>query len=155
MNPLRRAVLVAGGAALGGLLRVVLTALLPVAADDPALVAPGVLVVNVSGSLFAGVLAGLAARAARGPGAARLEAAMIAGFCGGYTSYSAFIVTLHEGATEAATEGAAGGVPWMAGIAAATVVFCPLAAALGMRASGGSTGGYPPKPESGPEKEAA
>ena len=127
MTALRRALLVAAGAALGGLFRVVLAVFLPVAADDPALVA----------------------RKGRDP--SNLEAAMVVGFCGGYTSYSAFVASLHEGLT--------GQLAWPIGLAAATIVLCPLAAALGMRASGRGKGGYPPIPGGGagrgPEKEPA
>ncbi|MCX5650035.1 MAG: CrcB family protein [Planctomycetota bacterium] len=144
MNATRRALLVAGGAALGGLFRVVLTALLPVAAQDPMLVAPALLVVNVSGSLLAGFirrLAGDEERKGRDPSGldpSALEATMVVGFCGGYTSYSAFVGLLHEGLVDH--------MPWTIGLAAATIVLCPLAAALGMRASARSDGGYPPNP---------
>jgi len=148
MNGLRRAALVAGGAALGGLFRVVLSALLPIAADDPALVAPALFVVNASGSLLAGFIRGLAAGEERaGRSAEGLEAAMVVGFCGGYTSYSAFVASLHHGL--------AGALPWTIGLAVATVVACPIAAALGMRASGGTRGGYPAKPAVGAEKDPA
>lgn len=147
MTALRRAFLVAAGAALGGLFRVVLAVFLPVAADDPAL-----LVVNVSGSLLAGFIRGLALDEERkGRDPSNLEAAMVVGFCGGYTSYSAFVASLHEGL--------AGQLAWPIGLAAATIVLCPLAAALGMRASGRGKGGYPPNPGGGagrgPEKEPA
>ncbi|MEY3143399.1 MAG: hypothetical protein RLY21_1892 [Planctomycetota bacterium] len=135
MTALRRALLVAAGAALGGLFRVVLAVFLPVAADDPALVAPALLVVNVSGSLLAGFLRGLALGEERkGRDPSGLEATMVVGFCGGYTSYSAFIGSLYTGL--------AGHLPWTIALAAATVVLCPIAAAIGMRGSGG----YPPRP---------
>lgn len=135
MTALRRALLIALGAALGGLFREVLTEFLPVAAEDPALIAPALLVVNVSGSLFAGFIRRLCASEERkGRDATRLEATMVVGFCGGYTSYSAFVASMHEGL--------AGDLPWAIGLAAATVVLCPIAAAIGMQGSGG----YPPRP---------
>lgn len=148
MTAVRRALLVAAGAAFGGLLRVVLAVFLPIAADDPTLVAPALLVVNVSGSLLAGFVRGLAAQEERrGRDPSALEATMVVGFCGGYTSYSAFVGLLHEGL--------AGNLPWTIGLCAATIVLCPLAAAVGMRGSGG----YPPRPAGDsagrPEKEAA
>jgi CrcB protein len=144
----RRATLVATGAAFGGIFRMVLAVLLPVAASDPALAAPALLVVNVSGSLLAGFLRGLATDEERaGRSAEGMEALMVVGFCGGYTSYSAFVASLHEGV--------AGGLPWTVALVAATLVLCPLAAALGMRASGGPRGGYPAKPIGRAEKEPA
>ena len=148
MRPLRRALLVACGASLGGLFRVVLSVLLPIAAEDPALTAPALLVVNASGSLLAGFIRGLAANEERaGRSAEGLEAAMVVGFCGGYTSYSAFVALLHDGLANA--------LPWSIGLAMATVVACPIAAALGMRASGAARGGYPAKPAVGAEKDPA
>jgi CrcB protein len=152
MTALRRALLVASGAALGGLFREVLAVFLPVAADDPSLVAPALLVVNVSGSLLAGFIRGLALDEERkGRDPSGLEATMVVGFCGGYTSYSAFVASLHEGLS--------GQLAWPIALAAATLVLCPLAAALGMHASGRGKGGYPPNPASdagrGPEKEPA
>lgn len=152
MTAFRRALLVASGAALGGLFREVLTVFLPVAADDPALVAPALLVVNLSGSLLAGFLRGLALDEERkGRDPSRLEATMVVGFCGGYTSYSAFVASLHEGLS--------GQSAWPIALAAATIVLCPLAAALGLHASGRGKGGYPPNPAGnagrGPEKEPA
>jgi fluoride ion exporter CrcB/FEX len=115
------------------------------------------LAVNLSGSLLAGFLRGLLEReqhaegargeAARGEAdgeAARetprdsdraatnatgdaIDAFLLVGFCGGFTSYSGFI---------------AAAVADAAWIAVATVVLCPLAALLGMRLSGG----YPARP---------
>lgn len=148
MSELRRAALVVGGAALGGLFRVVLSVLLPIAADDPALVAPALLVVNASGALLAGFIRGLAAGEERARRSAEgLEAAMVVGFCGGYTSYSAFVALLYDGVANA--------LPWSIGLAVATIVVCPVAAALGMRVSGVATGGYPAKPAVRAEKESA
>jgi len=142
----RRAMLVATGAAFGGIFRVVLSVLLPVAANDPALAAPALLVVNLSGALLAGFLRGLAADEERaGRSAEGMEALMVVGFCGGYTSYSAFVASLHEGV--------AGGLPWTVALAAATLVLCPLAAALGMRACARPPRGYPPRSAAGAEKE--
>jgi fluoride ion exporter CrcB/FEX len=135
MTALRRALLIAFGALLGGLFREVLTEFLPVVAEDPALIAPALLVVNVSGSLLAGFIRRLTLDEERkGRDTAWIEATMVVGFCGGYTSYSAFVSVLHEGL--------AGSEPWAIGLAAATIVLCPLAAAIGLRASGG----YPPRP---------
>jgi len=56
-----------------------------------------------------------------------IDAFLLVGFCGGFTSYSGFI---------------AAAVADAAWIAVATVVLCPLAALLGMRLSGG----YPARP---------
>jgi CrcB protein len=142
----RRTLLVAAGAALGGAFRIVLAVILPVAASDPALAAPALLVVNASGSLLAGFLRGLAVGEERaGRSAEGMEAFMVVGFCGGYTSYSAFVASIHEGI--------AGHGPWTVALAAATLVLCPLAAALGMRASVGPPRGYPPRPAADAEKE--
>lgn len=142
MTALRRALLVAFGAALGGLFREALTVLLPVAAGEPALAAPALLVVNLSGSLLAGFIRGLALdeeRKVRDPSG--LEAAMVVGFCGGYTSYSAFVASLHGGLAAHAA--------WPIALAAATIVLCPLTAAIGMRAAGG----YPSPSAPDAEKE--
>jgi CrcB protein len=144
VTAMRRALLVAAGAALGGLFRVVLAVLLPLASSDPALAAPGLLVVNVTGSLLAGFLRGLGAGEHHaGRNAERMDALMVVGFCGGYTSYSAFVASLHEGV--------AGNLPWTVALAAATLLLCPLAAALGMRASTPRPRGYPPRPAAGAE----
>ena len=56
-----------------------------------------------------------------------LNAFLLVGFCGGFTSYSGFV---------------AAAVAHAAWIAVATLVLCPLAALLGMRLSGG----YPARP---------
>jgi hypothetical protein len=49
----------------------------------------------------------------------------------------------------------AGGLPWSIGLAMATIAVCPIAAALGMRASGAARGGYPAKPAIGAERDPA
>jgi len=154
MTAARRMSLVALGGACGGVARMFATVLVPAAADaDATHWEPiALLAVNLSGSLLAGFLRGLLERgqhaeAARGEAdgeAARetlrdpdraatnatgdaIDAFLLVGFCGGFTSYSGFI---------AAT------VADAAWIAVATVVLCPLAALLGMRLSGG----YPARP---------
>ena len=51
-----------------------------------------------------------------------LDALLLVGFCGGYTSYSGFVSLAADGG---------------AAITATTLVLCPLAALAGMRLSGG------------------
>lgn len=75
--------LVALGGAIGSVARFVLSALIP-AAQLPW----GTIAVNVAGSLLIGLLMGRL-----GPGAteqARLHALAVVGFCGGFTTFSAF-----------------------------------------------------------------
>ena len=124
----RRLALVGGGGAVGGLLRAACALALPHAAGAPEWSAMALLAVNLSGSLLAGVIRGaMERRRADGWDGDDLDALIVAGFCGGFTSYSAFVAA-------ATPEGA-----WIAG---ATIVGCPLAAPLGMRLSGG----YPARP---------
>lgn len=140
MTRLRRALLVASGAALGGAARWVLVGLVPAAAGS-ALLAPVLLLgVNLSGSLLAGFVRALCGRAqAHGQEPAAIDAFLVAGFCGGFTSYSAFVAFSLP--SEEVTAAAA------AGIAAATIVLCPLAALAGMRIGGG----YPAEPTRAPQ----
>ena len=123
MTAARRMVLVASGGAVGGIARALVALLLVQAAEAPHWAAPALLAVNLSGSLLAGFLRGLLEREqASGQDGAELDAFMLVGFCGGFTSYSGFV------------DAPVGGFAW---ICAATLVFCPFAALLGMRLSGG------------------
>ena len=132
MTAARRMALVASGGAAGGVARVLIAVLLAQAVEAPHWAVPALLAVNLSGSLFAGFLRGLLEREqAHGRDGAELDAFLLVGFCGGFTSYSGFV------------EAAVGGSPW---IAAATLVLCPFAALLGMRLSGG----YPARPAGNP-----
>jgi len=83
VTPLRRVTLVAAGGAVGGLLRVLLATLVPIAAERPEWSAVALLAVNLSGSLAAGFLRGILGREDEA-----LDAFLLAGLCGGYTSYS-------------------------------------------------------------------
>jgi len=114
---LRRIALVAAGGALGGLLRIAAATLVPIAAERPEWSAIALLLVNLSGSLAAGFLRGILGRDDEA-----LDAFLLAGLCGGYTSYSGFVAA------------SVGDSAW---ISAATLVLCPLAALLGIRLSGG------------------
>ena len=128
MTAARRRALVALGGAGGGIARALVAVFLVQAADAPQWSAPALLAVNLSGSLLAGFLRGLLEREqAHGRDGAALDALLLVGFCGGFTSYSGFV------------EAAVGGSP---SIAAATLVLCPFAALLGMHLSGG----YPARP---------
>lgn len=108
---------------MGGAARVVASQLLVVAADAPDWAGPAMLAVNLSGSLLAGFLRGLLEREqAACRDAEVLDALLLVGFCGGYTSYSGFVSLAADGG---------------AAITATTLVLCPLAALAGMRLSGG------------------
>jgi CrcB protein len=132
LTALRRALLVGIGGCLGGAARVVVSLLLVQAAESPHWAAPALLAVNLSGSLLAGFLRGLLEREqAAGRDGEVLDALLLVGFCGGYTSYSGFVSLAAEGGAE---------------ITAATLVLCPLAALVGMRLSGG----YPARPAGNP-----
>ena len=123
MTALRRMSLVASGGAVGGLARAVIALLLVQSAEAPHWAAPALLAVNLSGSLLAGFLRGLLEREqASGRDGTELDAFMLVGFCGGFTSYSGFV------------DASVGGSAW---ICAATLVLCPFSALLGMRLSGG------------------
>ena len=123
MTAARRMVLVASGGAVGGIARALVALLLVQDAEAPHWAAPALLAVNLSGSLLAGFLRGLLEREqASGQDGAELDAFMLVGFCGGFTSYSGFV------------DASVGGSAW---ICAATLVLCPFAALLGMRLSGG------------------
>jgi CrcB protein len=82
----------------------------------------GTLVVNVSGSLFLGVLAGLVLYHAF-PATARTI--LGTGFCGAYTTFSAFTYETFRLAEDGDTRGAVGYV-------AASLVLPTLAAGLGL-----------------------
>ena len=124
MTRFHRACLVCAGGACGGLARVVLAQCLPLLATDPALAAPALLVVNISGSLFAGCLVGLLRRTRSEATMLKVDAFMLVGFCGGFTSYSACVVSLETAvAKHEILTGA---------LALSTFVLAPFAAALGM-----------------------
>jgi fluoride exporter len=132
MTAARRMMLVASGGALGGVARLVIGTLVGEAAGRPDWSVVALLVINLSGSLLAGLLRGLLERrTAEGRDGARLDAFLLVGFCGGFTSYSGFVATVVAGSA------------W---ISAATLVLCPCAALLGMRLSGG----YPARPAGSP-----
>jgi len=135
LGTLRRVLLVALGGALGAALRFVVTVALPEAAGEPALAAAGLLFVNLSGALVAGLLRGvLEQEQARGRRVEGIEAFFIVGLCGGYTSYSAFVAT--------AVGDWSASPAFAASIALATLALAPLAALGGMWLSGG----YPARP---------
>ena len=151
MTVLRRTMFVAAGGAGGATARVLLATLLPIAIDRPHWSIAALLLVNLSGSLMAGFLRGvLEAKQQRGgasvgggvggsgggvggSGGEWLDAFLIVGFCGGYTSYSGFIAMVPAGP---------------ALIAAATLCLCPLVALLGMLLGVRLSGGYPARPAS-------
>ena len=152
MTVLRRTMFVAAGGACGATARVLLATLLPMAIDRPHWSIAALLLVNLSGSLMAGFLRGVleakqqrgGARAGVGDGVGVgggvggsggewLDAFLIVGFCGGYTSYSGFIAMVPAGS---------------ALIAAATLCLCPLVALLGMLLGVRLSGGYPDRPAS-------
>ena len=148
MTVLRRTMFVAAGGAGGATARVLLATLLPMAIDRPHWSIAALLLVNLSGSLMAGFLRGvLEAKQQRGgarvgvgvgdgvggSGGEWLDAFLIVGFCGGYTSYSGFIAMVPAGS---------------ALIAAATLCLCPLVALLGMLLGIRLSGGYPARPAS-------
>jgi len=118
---------VASGGAVGSVLRYVVSglaqrALVP-AAGAAAAFPVGTLVVNVSGSLLIGLLAGLAeAKSLLGPDARLL---LVTGLLGGYTTFSAFsletLVLLRAGQTVAAF--ASVGLQVLLGVAAAWAGF--------------------------------
>ncbi|GAA1508550.1 CrcB protein [Agromyces terreus] len=82
------AVLLAGG--LGAVIRFALSRLLPV---RPGHLPVGILIVNVVGSGIAGVVIGLAERAAVD---ADLKLILVTGFCGGLTTFSTWSVETIE-----------------------------------------------------------
>ena len=148
MTVLRRTMFVAAGGAGGATARVLLATLLPMAIDRPHWSIAALLLVNLSGSLMAGFLRGvLEAKQQRGgarvgvgvgdgvggSGGEWLDAFLIVGFCGGYTSYSGFIAMVPAGS---------------ALIAAATLCLCPLVALLGMLLGVRLSGGSPARPAS-------
>jgi len=142
MTVLRRTMFVAAGGACGATARVLLATLLPMAVDRPHWSIAALLLVNLSGSLMAGFLRGVleakqqrgGARVGVGDGGGEwLDAFLIVGFCGGYTSYSGFIAMVPAGS---------------ALIAAATLCLCPLVALLGMLLGVRLSGGYPARPAS-------
>ena len=136
MTAASRLALVALGGAGGGAARALIAELVIHAAAAPAWSAPALLAVNLSGSLFAGFVRGrLERQQAAGKDGAVLDALILVGFCGGFTSYSSFV-----------SAAAGGPLADSVGIAAATLVLCPLAALLGMRLSGG----YPARPAGNP-----
>ena len=103
MSRSRRMPLVALGGGLGGALRLAIALALPASASVPA---PGtalfegliLLGINGFGALLAGfVHARIAAKSPGSPRAADLDAFLVVGFCGGFTSYSAFVASTVDG----------------------------------------------------------
>jgi fluoride ion exporter CrcB/FEX len=136
MTRARRLSLVALGGAAGGVARVLVAVFLPMAAEAPGWGVPLLLAVNLGGSLLAGFLRGVFERGQQAGTDAEAdveaaEALLLAGFCGGFTSYSGFIAV-------ASAENA-----W---ITVVTLVGCPVAALAGMWLSGG----YPARPAGNP-----
>ena len=123
----RDLLLVAGGGAAGSVLRYLVSGvaqrmLVPGAGTLDTFPA-GTLVVNVTGSLLIGLLAGLAeSRAVFGP---EVRLLLVNGFLGGYTTFSAFsletLLLLRAGQT--ATAFAAVGLQVLLGVAAAWAGF--------------------------------
>jgi CrcB protein len=123
----RDLLLVAGGGAAGSVLRYLVSGfaqrVLVPGAGTLATFPVGTLVVNVTGSLLIGLLAGLAeSRAVFGP---EVRLLLVTGFLGGYTTFSAFsletLLLLRAGQT--ATAFAAVGLQVLLGVAAAWVGF--------------------------------
>ena len=123
----RDLLLVAGGGAAGSVLRYLVSGVaqrvLVPGAGTLATFPAGTLVVNVTGSLLIGLLAGLAeSRAVFGP---EVRLLLVTGFLGGYTTFSAFsletLLLLRAGQT--ATAFAAVGLQVLLGVAAAWVGF--------------------------------
>lgn len=132
MTRARRMLLIGVGGAAGGVARTLVAVVLPIAAAAPAWSGAALLAVNLSGSLLAGYLRGIAERdQQQGRDIAVVDALLIVGFCGGFTSYSGFVAA------------ASAETAW---IAAATLALCPLVALAGMRLSGG----YPARPAGNP-----
>ncbi len=123
----RDLLLVAGGGAAGSVLRYLVSGvaqrMLVPGAGTLATFPAGTLVVNVTGSLLIGLLAGLAeSRAVFGP---EVRLLLVTGFLGGYTTFSAFsletLLLLRAGQT--ATAFAAVGLQVLLGVAAAWAGF--------------------------------
>jgi len=136
MTRARRLCLVALGGAAGGVARALAATGVPMAAEAPGWGVPLLLAVNLGGSLLAGFLRGAFEREQQGGthAEAKVEAAealLLAGFCGGFTSYSGFIAA-------ASAENA-----WLTVV---TLAGCPSAALAGMWLSGG----YPARPAGKP-----
>jgi fluoride exporter len=123
----RDLLLVAGGGAAGSVLRYLVSGvaqrMLVPGSGTLATLPAGTLVVNVTGSLLIGLLAGLAeSRAVFGP---EVRLLLVTGFLGGYTTFSAFsletLLLLRAGQT--ATAFAAVGLQVLLGVAAAWAGF--------------------------------
>ncbi|WP_454085526.1 fluoride efflux transporter CrcB [Georgenia sp. Marseille-Q6866] len=120
--------LVALGGALGAAVRYVLDSLLPSA--GPERVPRGTTAVNLSGSLLAGCLVGALAAGSLDP---RAYVVALAGFCGGYTTFST--------ASLEAVRLLQRGRPWRAaGYALGSLLGTVAAAALGAAATGALLG---------------
>ncbi len=125
-----RAALVASGGAFGGVARVLLAQGTQASVDHFATPALTLLMVNLSGCLLAGfVRSMLERRSSQDRTIEAMDVFLITGFCGGYTSYSAFVGFFVEGLKHAPVTAMS--------IAIATVAFCPCATLLGMYFGGG------------------
>ncbi len=82
---------VAAGGAAGGVARAAVTQALPV---HPGHFPLAVLLINVGGSLLIGAL--LVAVSAMSRGALQLRAIAVTGFCGGFTTWSTFVVNADQ-----------------------------------------------------------
>lgn len=78
--------LVALGSALGGVVRAVLSQLIPAAKGFPW----ATLTINVTGSLLIGLFSGLLTHLADGGLSPMLRALLVVGLCGGFTTFSTF-----------------------------------------------------------------
>lgn len=124
----RLLLLVALGSALGGVARALLAGAVQRAAGVHAMLPWGTLAVNTLGALLIGALVGVLATLRDDAPATR--ALLVTGFCGGFTTFSAFsleVTTLVE----------RGLWPRAAAYAAASVVLTGLATALGLVAARG------------------
>ena len=117
-------VAVALGSALGGLARFLMTNAIP-SEDFPW----GTVVVNITGSFIIGFFATLTAVEGRLPASAELRVFLMAGLCGGYTTFSAFSLQTLDLIREDQWLAAGGNV-------VGSVVLCFLAVWLGHIAAG-------------------
>ena len=125
-----RCTLVFSGGALGGIARVLIMHATDGSIAQFVMPALLLLAINLSGCLLAGIVrSSLERKQEKGRLIEVMDALLITGFCGGYTSYSAFVGFFVEGVSDTPVVAIA--------IAIATVVLCPCAALLGMHLGGG------------------